>query len=539
VRGLALASFLFAVAALFPGAVFGQKLGPPIPLFPKHPSRAGGAVTTTPLTPPPEGWSGDVSPKGKPLPEDFWQGTPRALADTLFAHLPAVRSPSLQALERRLLLSPGEPPQGPDAAGLYLPFLRARRLLQLGELSAARAIVAATAAERRGPLWRLAVDADAIGGQLDRACGTVRDRIQSDKTIFWQRALVACQALEGKIREARLGLQILAEEGAAHKGELSHAVDALAHQPAPKTVQRLVTPDPLLLRLIVASGRTLDPSLVNSLSPGLALALARDEKAPPATRLLAALRAARFGALGRPRLRALLTAIDGAVPGDRALSAAQQFAAIGQASQPADRLARISKFVRGLGGSGSFILGARLVAPELRAIAPEPSLAPSALDAARLLLAAGDRARARRWVALVPATEGKRLALLLHLVQKPEDGGEDADAAEIGQSVLSLALFAALGKPVSAAAWVALPPPSWSAAGRVEAPAVSRLDLAEAARAKRIGETVLEAIIVAGSQGRLSTDPVALYTAISSLREIGLERDARHLALEAALAADL
>ncbi len=538
-RCLALAPFILAVAVLWPAKLFGQSVGPPIPLFPKERSRSGGGVTSTPLRPPPEGWSGDTSPQGKPFPKDFWQGTPRALADTLLAHLPLTRSPSLQALERRLLLSPGAPPRGPDAAGLDLPTLRARLLLSLGALSAARAVVAATPGPKSDARLRIAVDAAAIGGHLDRACGRVRERIKSEADISWQRALIACQALEGHLREARLGLQVLAEERAADREELARSVNALANLPAPKTVARLTKPDPLLLRLIAASGRALDPSLIKNLPPRLALAVALDGKASPAARIEAGLHAADFGAFPARRLAALLKAEAGAVPGDQASAAARRFAAIGKAITPADRLARIIKFVRGFARDHSLILGARLVAPALRAIAPDPALASSALEAARILLAAGGRARARRWLALVPATEGERLTLLFHLAEKPGEGSENGSVAETAHSVLSLALFAALGKAIPSRAWVGLPPPSWLAMGRIEAPAVSWLDLAEAARAKRIGETALEAIIVAGFRGRLSTDPVTLYTAISSLREVGLDSDARHMALEAALAAGL
>jgi hypothetical protein len=56
---------------------------------------------------------------------------------------------------------------------------------------------------------------------------------------------------------------------------------------------------------------------------------------------------------------------------------------------------------------------------------------------------------------------------------------------------------------------------------------------------KRIGETVLAAVIVASPAEMLSTNPVALSTAVSALKEVGLTDDARRLALEAALAADL
>jgi hypothetical protein len=368
-----------------------------------------------------------------------------------------------------------------------------------------------------------------------------RERIRSDKGVYWQRALIACQALEGKIGEASLGLQILAEERAAARDGLDIAVDALAHRSVPKAVTQLFRPDPLLLRVILAADCPLDPALVHRLSPELALTVARDEKAPAEIRLSAALRAARFGALKMARLRGLLLAESSASKGDPTLSQAQQFAAVAAASDPSDRVTRISAFANGFARSDRFTLAARLLAPALREITPDPSLAASALDVARLSLAAGDSAQAQRWVALVPATERRMLTLLFHLAAIPDEAADnpEGDVAEMAHSVLSLALFAALGKPVPPAAWVVLPPPSWTVADRLAAPAASWLDLAEAAQAKRVGETVLAAIIVASFRDRLSTDPVTLYAVISSLKRTGVERDARRLALEAALVAGL
>jgi hypothetical protein len=49
----------------------------------------------------------------------------------------------------------------------------------------------------------------------------------------------------------------------------------------------------------------------------------------------------------------------------------------------------------------------------------------------------------------------------------------------------------------------------------------------------------LAAIIVGSRGGMLSTDPMALFTAVSALRQVGLATDARRLAVEAALAAGL
>jgi len=100
-------------------------------------------------------------------------------------------------------------------------------------------------------------------------------------------------------------------------------------------------------------------------------------------------------------------------------------------------------------------------------------------------------------------------------------------------------LASALGEPLPAVDLAALPAAAWTAAGPPSPPPAALLDLAEAARLKRTGETVLAAIMVASPSGTLSSDPVAIFTAVSALKQVGLPGDARRLAVEAAFAAGL
>src|SRR5438445_7348952 len=140
----------------------GQPLGPPIQLIPppSQPSPVSpelsppGAiredpVISEPLAPPSLGWaSGGALPR-EALPEAFWRGTTRPMADLLIARVPDTLSPALQSLERRLLLSPAAAPEGPDESDHTLPARRAGALLRLGELDAARAVVAAIPERQR------------------------------------------------------------------------------------------------------------------------------------------------------------------------------------------------------------------------------------------------------------------------------------------------------------------------------------------------------------------------------------------------------
>jgi hypothetical protein len=528
-----------------------QQLGPPIPLIPPPsasspnfsppPLSHDDAVASEPLTPPAAAWNSGTPPRD-PLPEAFWHGTSRAMVELLLARLPDTTSPALQSLERRLLLSPAAAPEGPDAADQNLAALRAAALLRLGEVDAARAVVAAIPEQEREPALPLAVAADAIRGDTGRACATVRETVRHDQASFWQTALITCQALQGEIEQARLSLQLLAEEQQGPQDEvLAAAVETLAGHSPPAPVNRADTLDPLMLRLLVLAHREFAPALIEALRPDLALCLALDDDAPPATRLAAAERAARYGALSPDRLRALystLTTAGGPRDGP-VVDHAQHFAETSQPGTSAERIARIAGFADAFGGSqqGGFTLAARLVLPALQEIEPDPSLVGSAPLAARLLIAANDSWAARRWSKLVSGSQEHSLGLLLAPAAPREEPLRDPMDAQ--RPPLYVILASALGEPLAPTDWAGLPAAAWNVAGPPSPPAAAWLDLAEAARAKRIGETVLAAIMVASPAGTLSADPVALFTAVSGLRQVGLTADARRLAVEAALAAGL
>jgi hypothetical protein len=270
--------------------------------------------------------------------------------------------------------------------------------------------------------------------------------------------------------------------------------------------------------------------------------LALDEEAPDETRLAASERAARLGALPLDRLRALYSAMaeDEAPGGGSAFDRARRFVAIGLAKGVAERLDRIVSFTDAFGkvGADGWMLAARLAAPAVRDIEPEPGLAGAAPKVARLLITAGENKAARRWSALAPKTEKRPLEQLLALATGSAPR-PSADQQEAPTNPLSIVLSSALGAALTPAEWVRLPVGYGVGEGAPSTSAAAWLLLAEAVRAKSIGETVLAAIMVAAPRDALSADPVALFTAISALRQVGLAADARRLAVEAALAAGL
>jgi hypothetical protein len=183
---------------------------------------------------------------------------------------------------------------------------------------------------------------------------------------------------------------------------------------------------------------------------------------------------------------------------------------------------------------------------------PSPELQWFAADAARALYAALRPIEARGWYNVAPLEAQRALLPLVRLAQGREardagEPGQDDGMALVGagnrdtaasRAGLLLALLGALDEPVSAAElapWLAAAPP----APQPEPSAAAWAAAGQAAADRRIGETVMLTLIIARAGDRLTPDPIVLARAVAGLRAVGLDRDARGLAIEAAIAAGL
>ena len=107
--------------------------------------------------------------------------------------------------------------------------------------------------------------------------------------------------------------------------------------------------------------------------------------------------------------------------------------------------------------------------------------------------------------------------------------------ARARNAALLLTLVGALGHEVPAASWERV----YAAAGygAEAAPSPGYLQaLVRAARDGRLGEAVLLALVSLGRDGPAAAHPLVLGEVVSALRRVGLEEDARRIALEAVLA---
>ena len=514
------------------------------------------AVTATTLAPVDNGWIGVLDESAHPLPQTMWQGTPRALVVAALPRLAPIGSPTLQDLSRRLLLSNAAAPQGADAPDApNLATLRVGRLVALGDADDALALIDALPATMGSEeIDRDRVELRFAKDDTDGACRDVQTGIGRHQGVWWDRALIACQALAGDQAKASLGLSLLREQQAPPDPTFDTLITVIGGHPA--KLDKLPDAHPMVIKLLVAAKLPLPPDAVASADLLSLREWVANGAVPPLQRLAAAERAAELGALPPAALGELYGKIEfkpeeiGAaikqgkaptVPRDRALL--YQVARTDPAASV--RAAALESLLADAKKRGDFITMARVVAPILGELTPSDELRSFAPDAVRALYAAGRAEAAQSWVAHVDGTAAPAMLLLTRLATGATAPGGDAalqDAIvsvskhDAAQGALLLSVLPEIGITITPGDWAPL----------IGAPHGAAMpDFAvwtrqqEAANGKRTGETVLLTLLLARAGDHLSGEPIVLSRAIGGLKAVGLDGEARALALEAALAAGI
>ncbi len=550
------------------------QLGPPVRLVPPSPGAAPAApaptpaaapaatappapsddaIRATPLAPVDAAWVGALPDQTQALGDNLWQGTPRSFVAAALPQLQPTTSPALQSLARRLLLSNAAAPSGQDAPDRpSLAALRVERLIALGEIDGALAVLdALPAVTHTDDLDHQRVQLSFAKNDAEDGCRRVEQDIASYQGVWWQRALIACQALAGDQAKAALGLSLLREQKVPPDPVFDALVAALGGHAA--RIEKLPSPTPILVTLLAAAKLPLPAEAAAAADLATLRAWAGNEKVPPAQRLAAAERAVSLGALPPAALADLYGKVEfkpeelgqairqgkpSATPRDRALLyqvSRTDPAAAGRATAIKALLADARK-------RGDFAAMARVVAPILADLPAGDELAPFAPEAVRALLAAGRADAAAPWLASIDPGQAPLLLGLARLASADRDDTALREAAaaggqrEPGQATTLLALAAALGQPVGPAEWAPLIGTEHAA---TLPSAALWLDQQQAATAKRLGETVLATLILARQGEHLAVDPIIVGRAVAGLQAVGLAQDARALAVEAALGAGI
>lgn len=514
--------------------------------------------------------AGTLSARIGGLDTALWHGTPGPIAERLVRLLPAAPdSHGLRDLSRRLLLTAGPVPKDITAPGALLT-QRAERLLAMGALDELSALARALPNDFMTPGLARVLAEHAFAVDDDATACALNDRLAGDSSDpFWIKVGVVCDYRTGNMAKVEFGARLLAEVSAADAllVELAQAA-VTGNTSAPSA---LAGAEPVHVALARVASLSIDPDVTAVASLPALVALSTGDASPPfTTQLAAAEKAERAGAIEAEGVTHLYTEVSLQVDTlDTALGVAETdpgpyarailWRVAEAQTVPVARAQAIAKAFEIAENKTTWHQTARLFGGLLASLQPSPVLDWFTEDAVRGLIAADRHAVAAPWIERLrrlaasgdPAarTAWHRLWPLARIA-----GGEALatfDAATVdgwwdwlkrddrraasSRAAATLALMDRLGAPIGSGAWrglAAVP----TAERYVTPSAAFVLGLRSAATEGRLGETVTLAVAALGEVPLDTVDPMAIAEIVSAMRLVGLERDARRLATEAALA---
>lgn len=503
------------------------------------------------------------------LGAQMWQGVPRRVVARLLPRLPVgTQSPAVRDLMRRLLLTSAAVPEGP-AKGASLIATRVRLLAEMGDQAAVAALLEATPGRGNAPeLLRLEADARFLSNDNARACAVAAGQVRASGDAYWQKAFAFCLALAGEGSQAQLTLSLLREMG-ENDPAFFQLMDRLTGA-ATQAPASLAKPTPLHLAMARAGNLTLPNDVVATANPGILRTISISPNASIEIRLESAERAEAAGALPTDALRQLYMGVsfseqDLANPLSKAesdsgpMGRALLYRTAMLQKVPTAQAEAVSRALALARRGGRYPSAVRVFMPVIKRIPASTDLLWFAPEAARAALLVRDTDLARDWFAILRASAlfnkdaAAALSGLMPLAQiagsteaqgfRSEDlagwfeRGQGRDGARAAAALL-YALKEGLDQPVAPALWEPLLEEPERTTAPIPNPAIwFRLD--SAAKAKRVGETVILALLALGESGLAETPPATLARVLGALGAVGLKAEARALALEAAVAAGL
>lgn len=512
---------------------------------------------------------GILDPSMGGLGVDMWAGTDRTRLLRLLPQLPtSYQSPTLHDLARRLLLSSAiAPPRSEDGADTSLIDLRIEKLAAMGLSGAvAEMLGIIPPAKKDGTLVRLQVESRLLLGDDEGACNAAKNGADSLEPVYRSELTIFCAILAGNKDTASVTTDLLREGGELDDPAFFSLSDALTAGVAPK-IAALPDPTPIDLAMAATAKAKLPSDVLQTHSLKLLRALADTPVVSESVRLAAAERAALEGALDATSLAERYAALKfGQKELDSAISIAERdysprnrallYQAAKQQTLPVAQATAIQKAWTLARNAGTYRLSVGVYRSLLEALQPQAELIWFAPQAVRALLLLDRHDQALAWALTArrfakEPEEQQSTALLWPMVGLAEGSatgpGQDQWLAALDETDggaasmkagFAYSLFEAMGEHVPEERWDALLRGTARASVLSADPAFLRA-FREAASAGRRGETVLLAVLILGDGGLGNSDPGLVSEIVIGLRKIGLESEARQLAIEAALAAGL
>jgi len=565
---------------LFPtGPGTGAQRAAPLQILGARPGEAGSGIEVGTLGQVDEGSVGLLDDSNGGLGTAMWTGTGRQSVEQLLGQVPGPTiSPVMGDLARRLLLTSARPPQGAHG-GVSLLALRLARLNAAGRANDIVQLMARSGGARPSPAAAMEFAKGALGANdVARACNMLSvlpvggDISADDVASFALKLSIFCQISGGQVAAANLTADLAREQGlddALFLSLAAAATDGLnLRAAAPPTI------DALTLRMMQLAKRALPENAVSVLEPNVLLSVVGDTSYDPEIQVAAAERAAALGLLSGDEMAASYLEVpysredvDGVRIGREPASPYRRRALYHQAvldeRVPAGRADILSSlFFREAGGPA---YRATLIAHygSLTSVPPSGALSAFAPLAVRAFLEQGDRVRASMWLSVLEGqVTGQRQyrelqailrlidpgALIMPLGFKVEDGAnfispvlQDAldDLAKGGQArdfaAMEIVLLDALGMQIAPSVWDALLAAGDLPGGVVPPAAMMRKLHSVSSNAQR-GETVMLILVGLGEAGPKGMHPKSLGEMVAALARVGLDVEARRLAVEALLA---
>ena len=493
---------------------------------------------------------------------DLWQNSDGAFIASLMGMLGS-GTERVPDLARRLLLTTADPPA--DAVDDWLG-MRIETLIALGLTDdAADLMQRAGRRALQGAGNKGKIDVLLLAGDGGEACQEVRTQLDEDDDPYLATALVFCQRLEGAHAAAELSLSVLQDAGVDIDPRYL-ALDRALATSTPVDLVALGNVTPLMFAMALAGAAEVSIGFLDHASLPVLRAIADRPGLPDALRLAAAERATARGFMAPGDLASLYLEAGPSTDSQTGpVIRAQMFQDLMGAALVEDRARLIASFVQ-LGARAPdpwvFRAVAMVAATEVAALAPGNGLGWFSTQAVLTLLAAGAAEDAAGWWPIIEqralldhaaAAEAAVFWPLLrlwmgddlfddgtamHTWWRTVVGVAPERARRLGE--LYLVLLAALddriAEPILHDILLArfgdrqlVPRESAGDAGLVVA-------LGAASRDGRLGEALLLSTVLLSSQDPSRVDIRSAAAVIGALKALGLEREARLLALEVAFA---
>jgi hypothetical protein len=509
----------------------------------------------------------------------MWTGTGRRVVERLLGQVPGpTSSPVMGDLARRLLLTSARPPQGAHG-GVSLLALRLHQLNAAGRADDIVQLLARSGGARPSPAAAMEFANGALGaGDTNRACNMLSvlpvggDTSSDEIAAFALRLSIFCQISGGQLGAANLTVELAREQGFGDLYFLALAAQATDGLKLDAPIPAVF--DALTFRMLLLAKRPVPNDVVARVTPNLLVSMAAGGAYDPEIQVAAAERAAALGLLSGDEMAAAYLSVpysredvDGVRIGREPASPYRRRALYHQAVLdelvPAGRADLLSTlFFREAAGDA---YRATLLAhmSSLSSVPPSSVLTAFAPLAVRAFVERGDRVRAGMWLSVlegqdVAARQQRELRAIVRLIDpgarivplgfKAEDENnfipailQDAldDLATGGQArdfaAMEIVLLDALGFQISQSVWDALLAAGDLPSGVVPSPTLMRKLQIVSENAQR-GETVMLVLAGLAEAGPSGTHPKSIGDMVAALMRVGLEEDARRLAVEALLA---